>query len=149
FEPLVHEPIDMVDDIADSMSDLPFHMPTPQHTMSQSYVQSQQTMLSEVTSETGVLCDPPTTKLRTDYVLVKMDCLLSLFSRCHECGMKEIKDDSFKSHTVGSALCLIQLPALLIQAACAAHPPCPNKGIPNLPNNPWFPPPLELLQLRS
>ncbi|GMR39443.1 hypothetical protein PMAYCL1PPCAC_26823 [Pristionchus mayeri] len=103
------EPAPTVEAMVDAMSDLLF--PSPQRTQSGvsgasgSYIRSQETTNTEVTSETGVQCGPPTPPSH-DYFLVKKECLLSLFTRCHQCGKKEIEEGTFKCRTVGSALVL-------------------------------------------
>lgn len=70
----------------------------------QSYNASQETTYTEETSDTGVQSEAPTVEEAYDYFLVSKQCLLSLFTRCTECGNKEIESGTFKSWTVGSAL---------------------------------------------
>lgn len=50
--------------------------------------------------------EPPSIQEDYDYYLVSAASLLSLFSRCTECGSVQIEEGSLCSRTVGSALLL-------------------------------------------
>ncbi|GMS79210.1 hypothetical protein PENTCL1PPCAC_24140, partial [Pristionchus entomophagus] len=102
-----------VDDfLLENMADLPLNdvsdedqgIPRPNAFRSHSLNPSQETKCTEETSETGVQTDTPTAEEAHDYFLISKQCLLPLFTRCTECGNKEIETGTFQSRTVGSAL---------------------------------------------